>query len=494
MTSPRRILVVDDQESVRQGLKKLLAGFGHDVMEAGDAEEALERALARPPDLVVIDLHLPGRSGLELVGDFQERGLEATLIVLTGHGTIDSAVEATRRGVFDYLVKPVQPELLRTVVDRGLERAGLRKELRELRRELMRSGRLDEMVGRSPRMIELYRLAEQIGPTTASVLITGESGTGKEILARVLHRLSPRATRSMIAVNCAAIPETLLESEIFGHEKGAFTGATTARAGCFEQAHESTLFLDEIGEMPVDLQTKLLRVLEDGKFRRVGGQHELAADVRVIAATNADVDSLLESGRFREDLYFRLNVFTLRVPPLRERPEDIPILAEHFLREYAEDRPSKVTGFSEAALELMTAHDWPGNVRELRNLVQRGMILCVEGDIQPEHLPPALRPEVRAARSGGGRAVTIPVGTTIAEAEKTLILQTLEACMGKKAQAAEILGISLKTLYTRLQKYNTERPPAEEHGGERAREEGSPTRDRLREVLRERKPFGDLPP
>jgi two-component system, NtrC family, response regulator HydG len=455
----RRILVVDDQESVRRGLTRILLELGHNVEVASDAESAILLADATPPDLVIIDLNLPGRSGLDLVADLQERGTEATLIVLTGNGSIDTAIEATRRGVFDYLLKPIQPDRLRTVIERGLERASLRQEVQQLRREMMRTGRLRRLVGRSPRMLELFRLLDQVAPSGASVLITGESGTGKEIVARSLHALSPRAARAFVAINCAAIPATLLESEILGHEKGAFTGATAARTGCFEQAGDGTLFLDEIGEMPIDLQSKLLRVLEDGKVRRVGGNREIDVDVRVVAATNADVGRLLEDGKVRPDLYYRLNVFHLRIPPLRERVEDIPILAEHFLEEFRPECRSPIAGFSEAALELLARHPWPGNVRELRNAVHQAVILCPGGEIQPEYLPPSLREPVVGGISRDGRRVTIEVGASAAEAEKMLIQATLLSCAGDKPRAAAILGLSLKTLYTRLKKYEEEAAP-----------------------------------
>ncbi|MCA9727764.1 MAG: sigma-54-dependent Fis family transcriptional regulator [Candidatus Eisenbacteria bacterium] len=453
MSDQPKILIVDDQKNLLESLKRVLEGFGYQVAVAPDAEKALDLVDEETPDLIIIDLNLPGKSGQELIDELQERNIESTLVVLTGNASIDSAIWATRRGVFDYLEKPVNADRLRSVADRGVERSSLRKEVAQLRRETMRHGKLHQLVGRAPKMQELYRLIDQIAPTNASVLITGESGTGKEVIARTLHRLSPRSQRPFVAINCAAIPETLLESEIFGHEKGAFTGATAARAGCFEQAHEGTLFLDEIGEMPVDLQSKLLRVLEDQKVRRVGGGKEIGVDARVLAATNANVDGLLESGKFREDLYFRLNVFTLEIPPLRDRREDVPVLAEHFLNEFRNENDTRCASLSEEAIGTLRGHDWPGNVRELRNAIQRAAILCSEGEIQPHHLPPTLRPRGSGPQSDG-KTVTVQVGTSIAETEKALILATLQACGGKKPEAAEILGISLKTLYTRLHDYD----------------------------------------
>jgi DNA-binding NtrC family response regulator len=454
-----RILVVDDEESIRQGLSRVLAAEGYAVDTAADAEAALRVALASPPDLVISDLNLPGKNGLELIAELQERGDEATFVVLTGHGSIDSAIEATRRGVYDYLVKPIDRPRLTTVVRKGLERAALRREVQHLRREMISAGRFQELVGCSPPMMEIYRLLEQIAPSSASVLITGESGTGKELIARTIHRLSPRASARLVAINCAAIPENLLESEIFGHEKGAFTGATATRPGCFELAHQGTLLLDEIGEMPPDLQTKLLRVLEDGMVRRVGGANEMRVDVRVLAATNVPVEELTRERGFREDLYYRLNVFAIRIPPLRERREDISPLAEHFLAVFARENGKQVAGFSDDATELLLRHGWPGNARELRNAVQRAVILCSDGEILPRHLPDSLRGRVRRpVAAGEDGSVSIPVGTSIEEAEKALILETLAAHGGNKTRTAEVLGVSAKTLYSKLRRYGGEEP------------------------------------
>jgi DNA-binding NtrC family response regulator len=323
---------------------------------------------------------------------------------------------------------------------------------------MVRSGRLQELIGGSAPMLEVYRLIEQVAPTNASVLVVGESGTGKELAARTIHAMSPRASSRLVAINCAAIPETLLESEIFGHEKGAFTGATSSRAGCFELAHDGTLLLDEIGEMPIDLQSKLLRVLEDGIVRRVGGSTELEVDVRVLAATNVPVERLVESGKLREDLYYRLNVFTLALPPLRDRREDVPLLAQHFLTKFVEENGGIVLGFADEAMSLLMAHDWPGNGRELRNVVERAVILCPEGEIGPHHLPKSVRGSRRVAESLAATpgAVTIPVGSSIHDAERSLILETLEACGGNRTRTARILGITAKTLYSKLRRYEEE--------------------------------------
>jgi DNA-binding NtrC family response regulator len=451
-----RILVVDDEEPIRKGLARVLSEQGYAVDAAADAESAWRLLLATSPDLVITDLTLPGRDGMEFIADVQERGIEVTLLVLTGHGSIDSAVEATRRGVYDYLVKPIDRERLTTAVRKALERSSLRKEVLLLRREMVRSGRFEELIGKSAPMLATYRLIEQIAPSNLPVLVTGESGTGKELVARAVHKLSPRASTRLVAINCAAIPPTLLESEIFGHEKGAFTGATSARAGCFELADGGTLFLDEIGEMPPDLQTKLLRVLEDGMVRRVGGTAETRVDVRVVAATNLPLDDLLRKGTFREDLYYRLNVFRIHLPPLRERGGDIALLAGHFLAEFARENGKALTGFSHEALELLARHPWPGNARELRNVVQRAAILCDEGEVQPHHLPEPVRrarPRVAVESAGGEDSLRIPVGTSIEDAERELVLRTLDACGGNKTRTAAVLGISPKTLYAKLRLY-----------------------------------------
>jgi len=452
MSEERKILVVDDEEPIRKGLARIVSGMGHQVDVAADVEEALEKALAAPPDLIITDLQLPGRSGLDLIAELKEMGVESTFVVLTAHGSIDSAVEATKQGVYDYLTKPVEPERLESVIFRGLERAVMRQEVLWLRREMARSGRFQKLVGRSPAMLELYRMIEQIAPSGAPVLITGESGTGKEIVARTIHHLSPRSSGRFVAVSCAAIPETLLESEILGHEKGAFTSASAARVGVVEVAHQGTLFLDEIAEMPAALQSKLLRVLEDHRVRRVGGTREIPVDVRILAATNASLEERLATGAMREDLYFRLNVFHLRLPPLRERPGDVPLMAQSFLQEYAQENQKAVIGFSEEAMKLLTRYHWPGNARELRNVVQRAVILCRGEEILPGELPPTVRPTVQSTGKGNGN-LRVAIGTPLDEVEKAVILETLGACGNNKTKAAALLGISAKTLHSKLNRY-----------------------------------------
>jgi len=448
----QRVLIVDDQAEIRRGVRRLVEERGHEVETAETSESAYTLALGNPPDLLIADLSLPGESGMDLVSRLQDVGLDPTTIILTGHGTIDSAIEATRRGVYDYVLKPVRPKELGAIIAKALERASLREEVRLLRREMGRSGRFEDLVGRSAPMLELYRVIEQVAPSPTPVLITGESGTGKELVASAIHGLSGRAKAPLINVNCAAIPDELLESEMFGHEKGAFTGALQSRKGCFELAHGGTLFLDEIGDMPMRLQSKLLRVLENGTFHRVGGEREQKVDVRLITATNAPLEQRIAEGSFRQDLYFRINVFPIELPPLRDRVEDIPLLVERFCRMFADEHGTAPKVLSEDALDLLRAHDWPGNVRELRNVIQRASIVSVDGEITPATLPSTVAPKVPSISSDEG-TLAIPLGTSIADVERELVLATLAAHKGNKTRTAHVLGISPKTLYAKLERY-----------------------------------------
>lgn len=452
ITRKNRILVVDDEVSTQKGLTRLLESWGHQAIAASDAPTAVEQALRYSPELVLTDLNMPGRSGIELLEDLREAGVEATVVVVTGHATIETAVKATRGGAYEYLLKPLDVTHLKAVVNRGLERSSMVREMRLLRRELGREGRLGPLVGNSPEVLRLYQLLEQVGPSYASVLITGESGTGKELVARTLHSLSPRRKAPFVALNCSAIPESLLESELFGHERGAFTGASTARAGCFELASGGTIFLDEIGEMPLNLQKKLLRVLEDRRVRRLGGGVEIEVDVRIVSATNADVQRLLRTNTFREDLYYRLNVFSIELPPLRDRRSDIAILAHHFLKQLAMANDKPIHHIHENAMDLLNRYDWPGNIRELRNAIERAVVVCSGGELQAHHLPEALRtPNARPSVNGNG--VHVPVGTALDDAERMVILDTLSRMDGNKTQTARVLGITPKTLHLKLKKY-----------------------------------------
>ena len=445
-----RILIADDEDASRKGLKALLSKAGYEVQEAADGQEALEKAAAFRPTVVVTDLVMPRLDGLELLTALHKELPFATVILLTGHGTVETAVAAMKQGAYDYLTKPVDIPRLKILIEKALEKGETLREVSLLRRrvqEVWGSGRL---VGKSRSMHEVYRLIDLAAPTTAPVLISGESGTGKELVARRLHELSPRSKGPFVAVNCSAIPETLLESEIFGHEKGAFTGALERRAGCFELAHMGTLLLDEIAEMTPSTQAKFLRILQDGAVRRLGGKTELTVDVRVVASTNKDPVKAMKDGTFREDLYYRLNVVSIHLPPLRERREDVPLLIQAFIEEFNGKYERQIRSVDEAVQQNLLAHAWPGNVRELRNTIERAVITCETDLIAARHLPPGF---AAAGRGEDASAVTLPLGITVDEAEKTLILKTLASVGNNKARASEILGISLKTLHNKLHRY-----------------------------------------
>jgi DNA-binding NtrC family response regulator len=447
-----KILIVDDEEPARQGLTALLARWGYDVDEAGDGQEALAKAAAGLPSVVLSDLVMPKMDGLELLRALKTDVPFASVILLTGQGSIDTAVTAMREGAYDYLTKPVDVARLRVLIPKAAERGEALREVALLRRKLSQVWGMGRLVGTSAGMQEVYRLIEVAAPTTAPVLISGESGTGKELVARTLHDLSPRAKGPFVAVNCAAIPETLLESEIFGHEKGAFTGALERRPGCFELAHEGTIFLDEIAEMNPGTQAKFLRILQDGTVRRLGGRTEIKVDVRVLAATNKDPVKAIQEGSFREDLYYRLNVVSLVMPPLRDRRDDIPALVQAFTEEFNARYDKHIRALDEGVLSGLVAQSWPGNVRELRNTLERAIIVCENDTILPKHIPPS--PSLRVADPGDGPdSVSFRVGTSLEDAEKALILKTLAANGNNKTRAADVLGISLKTLHNKLKTY-----------------------------------------
>ncbi len=454
-----RVLIVDDDTPCRKGLAELLAVWGYDVTSAADGVDGLERAAADAPAVVVSDLVMPRLDGLGLLSALQKDHPETPVIMLTGQGSIETAVQAMKDGAYDYLTKPVDPSRLQLLLERAVERAEAAREVHRLRRELRQRGAFGRLVAGAPGMREVTRQIEQVAPTDATVLVLGESGTGKELVARTIHEHSPRRRAPFVAVNCAAIPETLLESEIFGHEKGAFTGASGRRPGCFELADGGTLFLDEVAEMSPATQVKFLRVLQDGRFRRVGGQSEIAVDVRVIAATNKPPARALQDGQLREDLYYRLAVFTIALPPLRERTEDVEELVRVLLEELNERHRRAVRGVDDAALALLRRYPWPGNVRELRNVLERAVIVCPGDLIGASHLP---SPPAASAVGGpeadgdadGAAEVRLPVGTTVDEAERRLILRTLAHTGNNKTRAAEILGISLKTLHNKLNRYS----------------------------------------
>jgi DNA-binding NtrC family response regulator len=448
-----RVLIVDDEAGSRQGLSELVGSWGFSTDVAADGAEGLSKAKQFRPQVIIADLVMPRMDGLGLLSGLEDDLDHLAVVMLTAKGSIATAVEAMKKGAFDYLTKPVDTRQLRQVLDRALARSSSFALAEKYRKNLRETGAFGRMVGSSPAMVKLHDLMSKIGPSAASVLIVGESGTGKELVARTLHELSPRAKARFVGVNCAAIPETLLESEIFGHERGAFTGAEGRRQGLFELAGGGTLFLDEVAEMAPATQAKLLRVLEERCFRRLGGAEEIQVDVRVLAATNRDPAKALEEGKLREDLYYRLNVFTLELPPLRERTEDIALLVSAFIREVNERNQRNVAGIEDDALEAIRSHHWPGNLRELRNVIERSVIVAKGGRIRKEDLPPSVFSQ--KVRSSGEPASGFPVGTTVDEAEKNLILKTLDATGQNKTRAAEILGISLKTLHNKLKKYRT---------------------------------------
>ena len=445
-----RVLIVEDDGATRSGLTELVRTWGFLAEAAADGEEGLEKVSSFRPSIVVSDLVMPRRTGLELLEALRDIDPSIAVILLTAQGTVESAVEAIRSGAYDYLTKPVDPQRLRILLEKAAERQSTQREVKVLRRQLRDRGAFGGLIGASPEMRKIYQVVEQAAPTSASVLITGESGTGKELVAQTIHRLSPRAVFPFVAINCAAIPETLLESEIFGHEKGAFTGAVDRRAGCFELADHGTLFLDEIAEMTPATQVKLLRVLQERTFRRLGGRHEQTVDVRMIAATNVVPADAVKSGKLREDLYYRLHVFAIELPPLRQRKEDLPLLIQSFIAEFNSRNNKQVSAVEPAAMKALEHYHWPGNVRELRNVVERSVILSSGQFLEMKHLPPYLTETPAPAAPVGGMALT--PGMTVEEAENRLIILTLDHSGGNKTRAAEILGISLKTLHNKLNK------------------------------------------
>ncbi len=466
MDSPVKVLIVEDEPHALTGLAELISAWGYRTDTARDGVEGLEKARAWDPAIVVTDLKMPRMDGMELLQKLSEpdSGVSANMavVVLTAMGSIELAVDAMKLGAYDFLQKPVDATRLRTILANATRQRDTTIELEVARRRLRESGVLGSMVGSSPAMREIFGLIEQIGPSNVSVLITGESGTGKELVARTLHGLSPRKTRPFVAVNCAAIPETLIESEIFGHERGAFTGAAERRAGCFELASGGTLLLDEVGEMPIATQAKLLRVLEERKLRRLGARAEQDVDVRVLAATNRDPARAVAEGHLRADLYYRLNVFNIHMLPLREHMDDVPAMAEAMIDEMNHKHGRKVAGISPAMLEPMMAYDWPGNARELRNTIERAVILCPDGSpLGVTHLPPGFgKRSTPLENLSGNDVVAVRVGSTVEEAERKLIVRTLESTAQNKTRAAEILGISLKTLHNKLKEYGRSREMA----------------------------------
>jgi len=443
-----RILVVDDDAGARSALTTLLGSEGYQVDTAPDGHAALDRLVELPPDVIVTDLDMPVMNGMQLLAELRGRGQDVPVIVVTSATEIRSAVEAMRAGATDYITKPVDFDALLLSIDRALQQRDVRIENENLRRQVRQQHGegMVGLLGTSPVMQAVYRLAKQVSNSRATVLITGESGTGKGEFARAIHTLGPRASKPFVTVNCASLAETLLESELFGHEKGSFTGADRRRAGRFEQAHEGTLFLDEVGEIPHGTQVKLLNVLQERKFERVGGNEAIKVDVRILAATNRDLAADVAAGRFREDLYYRLNVVHAEMPPLRLRGGDILALAEHFLRRFALEDHKQIDGFTDRARMKLRSYRWPGNVRELENAIERAVVLCDGEKIDDEHLP------YGSPGHHGLEGISVP-GATMAELEKYAIIKTLEAVDGSTVRAAEVLDISVRTIQYRLHEY-----------------------------------------
>jgi DNA-binding NtrC family response regulator len=455
-----RVLIVEDEDNARKGYEQLLQRWGCDVLGVGTAEEALAKFASYQPDTLIADVELPGMNGLDLLKQLGPELYDVPAIIITGKGSEERAVAAIEAGAFWYIEKPLKGPVLHALLDRALSKARAARELALLQRQLRQAGKLGDLVGGSKPMQEVMRIVEMAAPSSASVLITGETGSGKEIVARTIHKLSPRATGPFVAINCSAIPETLMESEIFGHERGAFTGAAERRIGCFELADGGTLLLDEIGEMPAPTQAKLLRVLEDRKVRRLGSKSETPVDVRVLAATNKDPDQAVGNGQLRQDLFFRLNVFHIHLPPLRDHKDDIPLLVEHILRDVNAKHGKHVRGVGAEVLDIFMGHTWPGNIRELRNVLERAAIMCEKDLITRACLPGEFG---RTAAKGPSdlSSIKFPVGTTVDAMERELILQTLGATGNNKTRAAELLGISLKTLHNKLKEYGGERAETE---------------------------------
>ena len=447
--------MVDDETNARNALAELLRDEGYTVETAPDGFKALPKLEEFAPDLLLTDLKMPGMDGIALMRKAQEMDSDVVAVVMTAYGAVDTAVSAMRAGAADYITKPINFEELSIVLERALERRRLRVEAGQLRQRLSQRDRIENIVGASAPMARVFESILQVAPSRASVLVTGESGTGKELVAAAIHQHSTRASGPFVKLHCAALAETLLESELFGHEKGAFTGAMGRRDGRFQQADGGTLFLDEIGEISPAIQVKLLRFLQQREFERVGGNQTIKVDVRIVAATHRDLNAEVRAGRFREDLFYRLNVVTIEMPPLRTRVSDIPLLATRFLQRFAEENAKDVRGFSDEALQRLTQYSWPGNVRELENAIERAVVVCRHHEIRAQDLSPHIMKS--AARSEDGLPV-VP-GASLAELERYAILKTLEHTGGSTSRAAEILGISPRTIQYRLHEYAEARAP-----------------------------------
>ena len=441
----KRILVVEDEEKLRRVIELHLVSLGFDVDQAATAEDGLK--IVDRADLVLTDFKLPNMDGLQLLGLIRRQNAQVPVVVMTAFGSIETAVEAMKAGAIDFLLKPFSLDHLMQVIHKALEVRDLRDENRKLKAELGRRYEFDSIIGHSENMQEIFAAIERVAPTRATVLLAGESGVGKDLIARAIHFHSPRRDRPLVKINCSALPENLMESELFGYEKGAFTGAATSKPGKFEQADTGTVFLDEIGDVPPNIQVKLLRVLQEREFERLGSNLTRHIDVRVIAATNQDLRAALEQGTFREDLYYRLNVVPLNIPPLRERKQDIPFLANHFVQKLAPDAGCRVESITDAAIEKLISYHWPGNVRELENVIERSLVMCAgtrleAADIKLENAPQRQRAQ--------GDAHFVPEGMSLDEYERDIIREALRRAAGNKSQAARLLGLTRNALRYRL--------------------------------------------
>ncbi len=444
------ILIADDEKNIREGLGKALEMEGYEVILAEDGQEAFERVGDEEVDLVIADLKMPRMSGEELLRRIVDMHPTVPVIILTGHGTIESAVQAMRAGAFDFVTKPVNLDRFSLLVRRALSTRELVLQHRHMQEELDKRRSFTNIIGTSNQMKRIFEKIQQVAPTRASVLVTGESGVGKELVADAIHNLSGRKDRPFIKVHCAALSESLLESELFGHEKGAFTGAVSRKRGRFELANGGSIFLDEIGEIAPSVQIKLLRVLQEKTFERVGGEDTIEVDVRVISATNRDLKNDIAVGNFREDLYYRLNVVNIDVPPLRERKDDIPLLVAAFIREFAKENNKPVEAIDPKARAALYAYSWPGNIRELRNCIESSVVMCKGTIIQLDDLPPSI------TESDDSDVIRVEVGTTLSKAEREVIRRTLMHHKGNKSKSAEVLGIGRKTLHRKIKEYNLE--------------------------------------
>jgi two-component system, NtrC family, response regulator len=453
LTSKGRVVVIDDEVNAATALETLLKEDGYDAARANDARSGLLLIEKTDPDVVLTDLRMPGMDGLELLASIKKTRPETMVVLMTAYGTVKTAVKAMKLGAEDYLGKPIDVEELEIVLQKTLEKKRLLEETTVLKARLEQKYKFENLVGESPGMLQAFKAIRQVAPSSASVLLLGESGTGKELFAQAIHQNSPRRTKPFIRVACASLPETLLESELFGHEKGSFTGALYTRAGRFEAADGGTLFLDEIGDISPTVQVKLLRFLEEKEFERVGGNRTFKVDVRIVAATHRDLKKRIEEGTFREDLYYRLNVIEIQIPPLREREGDIPLLAQHFLQKYAAANGKEVMGLSDEVLAMLWRHNWPGNVRELENALERAVVLCDQPFLLPAHFPTLRKAaEDSSASKSVTRGVSIP-GSTLAEIEREAILRTLESVGGSTSRAASLLHISTRKIQYKLKEY-----------------------------------------